>query len=1634
MAGDLPIGTGPNNVGDVAALQVVELEGLGEIGANDSDATAQPIPLGTLPGQNQAVDILGNLSFRANSGSPAFTTDIDTYQVELRQGDILDISVSGSGGSIDVLYGDGSFWFATDTNQAAFYPTSSPLQVEGNVVAAQVVPEDGTYFIQTSTQNLNSAYTMGLRVYRPAAESLPIGQSQKIFLDFRAQSLTANDFPDSDLDAFPGRVRLRSFGDTLADLDPAFVNTTGGPNNTVIDGIINRTISEVERHFRQIAIEGNNGDFASTGIPGEFGVEIFNSRDHLEVKDDPNALRVTVAGTGADLPPIGRSQTIDIGNFERNERVYITLDSIYDETTIIPIASNESFGNAFATHLGSIISHEVGHAIGLRHTDPNNAVGSIIDQGGTLIRTLQSFGVGVDGIFGTADDVPATFRDDEFNNEGLFGTSRVVAAIANTLVSGTAGTSVSGRVFEDSNGDGSGTGDQGISGVTVFADVDGNGVYTSPEPISVTDAAGNYSLAVAPGSSPSIQVLPLEGFAATTSTAVTVAAGSAGPSFGFRQINPDVTGTTFIDTNGNGVRDDGDAGIPNIYIYADLDGDNRPDLGEPSVRSGPNGEYVLDLNTPGTFAIRQVLPPGFEQTFPETGEHTVTFDGLSLNGTFDFGLLPSQDFGDAPDTYGTTNSANGPSHGVNPSLRLGSLIDREADGQPSVNADGDGADEDGVRVLSPLAPGSAGVIEVDVLNNTGADAYLQAFIDFGNDGDFNDASDVAITNLLVPSDGALQTLSLSVDVPAGAQIGSTYARFRLAPAPNIGPLGFAAGGEVEDYRFDVTQTAELANDDSFNDNDAFRVDRNSLSNPLPVLANDFVTATNDLAIVQLQTLNVEPGLNTQGTVTISNDGQQVFYTPPNGFVGRDVFLYTVQDAFGNFATATVEVSVAFQTSIPIAVDDIFPVTPGTSSRSLNVLDNDIESTIGGLRVTSVGSGDQGGTVAIIGGGQSVRYTPQPGFAGTEQFFYSIQDAAGSISTATVTVFVSPGSETDDQVVYSIELLDPTNTDSPVTNVEVGDEVLVRVSVEDISALGNDPGVAAGFIDLLYSSRLVSTLPGNGNGFPFDITYGPLFDAAGNLLTGDDSVPGLIDDVGGVQNINNIQEFTGPTELFTIRVRADAPGVAVFAADPADLDESETILVENDTVVPLQRQGFGFTELTIFPNGDEFSSAIDDSFPSGVDSIGQPVTSDLSQPAARLNVLENDNLGLTGNIIDRVIINSPTLGEATFVDNGTDTLNDDYIVYRPDPLSRGLESFRYLITTEDGVQSTANVTLAIGSPDFDVEYTFQLVDEAGNAIDSVAVGERFGVRMIAEQFINNQYVYAAFQDVLYTSGLISPSTTLVGSDGFEFDFDVEIAAPFEEQAGTGTAARPGIIDEFGSFDEAQIDGNIDNPTVVATLFFEADAVGTVSIVGSPADSFPEHQTLVLDVDDPIDPERIKYNQFQFQVTPGQTVSATQNPNLAPDVNNDGSVSPLDALLIINDLRRGQNSASGESASSASVLYTDVSGDSKTTPFDALMVVNYIRRTRNSAVGEEAVQSSSGELIAQSTSVAVFTPVAEVNTDSVFASLDSVDPLVDTSLPESDSPGTSSALLDAIAAASEDDDDEVYDMLANDQIQA
>ncbi len=187
---------------------------------------------------------------------------------------------------------------------------------------------------------------------------------------------------------------------------------------------------------------------------------------------------------------------------------------------------------------------------------------------------------------------------------------------------------------------------------------------------------------------------------------------------------------------------------------------------------------------------------------------------------------------------------------------------------------------------------------------------------------------------------------------------------------------------------------------------------------------DDVASTDEDTAVEIDILSNDTGIPSDGTLTVNdpsngtvvvNDGgtpddisdDTITYTPNDGFNGTDTFEYTVCDAMENCDTATITVTVGTPPILDV-VDDMV-TTDFETPIDIDILVNDINIPSDGT--LTVGDASNG-TITVNDGGtpdnisdDTVTYTPNDGFSGTDTFEYTICDAMDNCDTATVTIIV-----------------------------------------------------------------------------------------------------------------------------------------------------------------------------------------------------------------------------------------------------------------------------------------------------------------------------------------------------------------------------------------------------------------------------------------------------------------------------------------------------------------------------------------------------------------------------------------------------------------------------------------------------
>ncbi|MCE6995570.1 PPC domain-containing protein [Saccharothrix sp. S26] len=369
------------------------------------------------PGTGQGVATEGPYDLLITSGRSG--GDLDYYSFDLRAGDVLGASLAGGGTRLALYDPAGREVFGSSQDLTNLFAVDSPMPGGGNAVVDFVAPADGRYRIGVEAGG--GPYDIKLEAFRPGTETAPRGSVHTIFLDFDGARVNTS--------IFGGGGGLRDLS-PLSRFLPAW-GLAAGDERALITAITATVRENLER------------DMIAKGLNPRFALRVLTSRDHADPWGQPNVSRVVVGGTIAEtgIQTIGIAQSIDAGNFGREETALVLLDEISEpagpawslNTYLGPRSDRIAFlGRA----IGNITSHEAGHMSGSWHTDRLNDVHGIMDPGG---NPAVMFAVGPDGIGGTSDDPDLDFTTDGLSpSEGFTGIEDTTARTAWAFVRGTA--------------------------------------------------------------------------------------------------------------------------------------------------------------------------------------------------------------------------------------------------------------------------------------------------------------------------------------------------------------------------------------------------------------------------------------------------------------------------------------------------------------------------------------------------------------------------------------------------------------------------------------------------------------------------------------------------------------------------------------------------------------------------------------------------------------------------------------------------------------------------------------------------------------------------------------------------------------------------------------------------------------------------------------------------------------------------------------------------------------------------------------------------------------------------------------------------------------------------------------------
>ncbi|NKE57356.1 hypothetical protein FXN61_11115 [Lentzea sp. PSKA42] len=317
--------------------------------------------------------------------------DKDFFAVDLKAGDVVGTSVTGSARKIVVHDTRGREVMGSRQDFSGVYPKENPLPGGGNAAADHLAPRDGRYYV--GVEDGAGRYELTVKAFRPGSEK---AGPQTVFVDFNGALV------DTSVWGVPGEKQLSPLSKFLANW-----GLSEKDENAVVSAAVG-TIRE------NLALHGN------------FGVKLLNSRDHADPWGQKNVSRLVIGGTIAEsgVPTVAIAQSIDPGNFGHEETAMVQLDLLSQPAG--PSVSLNTYVRAdsdkvkfIGRALGNIAAHELGHLSGSWHQHQFNEHDTLMDQGG---NPAAMFAVGADGIGGNADDTDMDFGEDHFvPNEGFTG-------------------------------------------------------------------------------------------------------------------------------------------------------------------------------------------------------------------------------------------------------------------------------------------------------------------------------------------------------------------------------------------------------------------------------------------------------------------------------------------------------------------------------------------------------------------------------------------------------------------------------------------------------------------------------------------------------------------------------------------------------------------------------------------------------------------------------------------------------------------------------------------------------------------------------------------------------------------------------------------------------------------------------------------------------------------------------------------------------------------------------------------------------------------------------------------------------------------------------------------------------------
>jgi hypothetical protein len=197
-------------------------------------------------------------------------------------------------------------------------------------------------------------------------------------------------------------------------------------------------------------------------------------------------------------------------------------------------------------------------------------------------------------------------------------------------------------------------------------------------------------------------------------------------------------------------------------------------------------------------------------------------------------------------------------------------------------------------------------------------------------------------------------------------------------------------------------------------------------------------------------------------------------------------------------------------------------------------------------------------------------------------------------------------------------------------------------------------------------------------------------------------------------------------------------------------------------------------------------------------------------------------------------------------------NTGVITWTPTTTQLGAQAFTLTLTDKAGNVTTQNFSVNVSLPPL-ASITVSFVDENGNPVSDVSVGQTFKIRITAADLRPEDAdgVFGAYFDLLYNQNLIQ----LVGATPITYLNGFTLSP-------TGDTSTAGLINELGAAREALTPSGT-APIVFAEITVKALAAGQAVFTAEAADD-PDSDFTLYGIDDPISVDRIRYNSASLAV--------------------------------------------------------------------------------------------------------------------------------------------------------------------------